>query len=64
MYDITSFTSFDNAKARWLAEFDKFAERDTTIMLVGNKSDLGSARAVPTELAQAFAGDARLSSNH
>ncbi|MFQ6631835.1 hypothetical protein Gotur_009803 [Gossypium turneri] len=54
VYDMTKRQSFDNM-ARWLEELRVHADQNLVIMLVGNKCDLGSLRAVPTEDAQEFA---------
>lgn len=54
VYDITKRQSFDHV-ARWLEELRGHADKNIVIMLVGNKSDLGSLRAVPTEDAKEFA---------
>ncbi|CAN4109108.1 unnamed protein product [Withania somnifera] len=54
VYDLTKRQSFDHM-ARWLEELREHAERKIVIMLIANKSDLGSLRAVPVEDAQEFA---------
>ncbi|CAL9111867.1 unnamed protein product [Musa textilis] len=54
VYDITKRQTFDHV-ARWLDELRGHADRNIVIMLIGNKSDLGSLRAVPTEDAKEFA---------
>ena len=54
VYDITKRQSFDHV-TRWLEELRGHADKNIVIMLVGNKSDLGSLRAVPTEDAKEFA---------
>ncbi|KAH0730925.1 hypothetical protein KY290_001969 [Solanum tuberosum] len=54
VYDITKRQSFDHI-ARWLEELRGHADKNIVIMLVGNKTDLGSLRAVPTEDAKEFA---------
>ncbi|KAH6772110.1 RAB GTPase-like protein A4D [Perilla frutescens var. hirtella] len=54
VYDITKRQSFDHM-ARWLEELRGHADKNIVIMLIGNKSDLGTLRAVPTEDAQEFA---------
>lgn len=54
VYDMTKRQSFDHM-TRWLEELRGHADKNIVIMLVGNKSDLGSLRAVPTEDAQEFA---------
>ncbi|XP_047338355.1 ras-related protein RABA4d-like [Impatiens glandulifera] len=54
VYDMTKRQSFDHM-ARWLEELRGHADKNMVVMLVGNKSDLGSLRAVPIEDAQEFA---------
>lgn len=54
VYDITKRQSFDHV-ARWLEELRGHADKNIVIMLVGNKSDLRTLRAVPTEDAKEFA---------
>lgn len=54
VYDITKRQSFDHV-ARWLEELRGHADKNIVIMLVGNKTDLVSLRAVPTEDAKEFA---------
>lgn len=54
IYDMTKRQSFDHV-ARWLEELRTHADRNIVIMLIGNKADLGSLRAVPTEDAKEFA---------
>ncbi|KAJ4841533.1 hypothetical protein Tsubulata_001736 [Turnera subulata] len=54
VYDITKRQSFDHV-AKWLEELRDHADNNIVIMLVGNKSDLSSLRAVPTEDAKEFA---------
>lgn len=54
VYDMTKRQSFDHM-ARWLDELRGHADKNIVIMLIGNKCDLGSLRAVPTEDAQEFA---------
>uniref|UniRef100_A0A8C3CHW6 RAB37, member RAS oncogene family n=1 Tax=Cairina moschata TaxID=8855 RepID=A0A8C3CHW6_CAIMO len=48
LYDITSKMSFDNIRA-WLTEIHEYAQKDVVIMLLGNKADVSSERAVRTE---------------
>uniref|UniRef100_A0A8P4K4D0 small monomeric GTPase n=1 Tax=Dicentrarchus labrax TaxID=13489 RepID=A0A8P4K4D0_DICLA len=45
LYDITSKTSFDNIRA-WLTEVHEYAQSDVVIMLLGNKADMSSDRAI------------------
>lgn len=54
VYDITKRQSFDHV-ARWLEELRSHADKNIVIMLVGNKSDLGTLRNVPSEDAKEFA---------
>ncbi|CAL1379724.1 unnamed protein product [Linum trigynum] len=54
VYDITKRESFDHM-ARWLSELREHAGDSIVVMLIGNKSDLGSLRAVSTEDAKEFA---------
>eukprot|EP00568_Trieres_chinensis_P007615 CAMPEP_0183295790 /NCGR_PEP_ID=MMETSP0160_2-20130417/3614_1 /TAXON_ID=2839 ORGANISM="Odontella Sinensis, Strain Grunow 1884" /NCGR_SAMPLE_ID=MMETSP0160_2 /ASSEMBLY_ACC=CAM_ASM_000250 /LENGTH=213 /DNA_ID=CAMNT_0025457323 /DNA_START=172 /DNA_END=810 /DNA_ORIENTATION=+ len=55
VYDVTDRESFDNVK-EWLLEVERYAyAQDTRIILVGNKIDLVTRRAVPTAEAEAFA---------
>ncbi|KAL0855132.1 hypothetical protein Bca101_060284 [Brassica carinata] len=54
VYDMTKRQSFDHM-AKWLEELRGHADKNIVIMLIGNKCDLGSLRAVPTEDAQEFA---------
>eukprot|EP00958_Prasinococcus_capsulatus_P030227 scaffold7998_cov417-Prasinococcus_capsulatus_cf.AAC.5 len=45
VYSITDRESFENVK-KWLSDIDRFAAPDVNKLLVGNKSDLASARQV------------------
>ncbi|MEE6521036.1 hypothetical protein FKM82_019033 [Ascaphus truei] len=54
LYDITSKASFDNIRA-WLTEVHEFAHKDVVIMLLGNKSDVSSARVIRTEDGESLA---------
>ncbi|XP_042497979.1 ras-related protein RGP1-like [Macadamia integrifolia] len=54
VYDISKRQSFDHV-ARWLEELRGHADKNIVIILIGNKSDLGTLRAVPTEDAKEFA---------
>ncbi|KAL2480571.1 Ras-related protein RABA4d [Abeliophyllum distichum] len=54
VYDMTKRQSFDHM-ARWLEELRGHADKNIVIMLIANKCDLGTLRAVPTEDAQEFA---------
>ncbi|EYU20715.1 hypothetical protein ABFS82_11G006000 [Erythranthe guttata] len=54
VYDMTKRQSFDHM-ARWLEELRGHADKNIVIMLVGNKCDLGTICAVPSEDAREFA---------
>lgn len=57
VYDIAKYLTYENAE-RWLKELQDHADANIVIMLVGNKSDLRHLRAVPTDEAKSFAGEA------
>jgi GTPase SAR1 family protein len=54
LYDVTESTSFNNIK-NWVKELREHASPHIVAMLVGNKSDLGALRVIPTEVAAKFA---------
>lgn len=54
VYDITKRQTFEHIP-RWLEELRGHADKNIVIILIGNKSDLESQRAVPTEDAKEFA---------
>ncbi|XP_020592792.1 ras-related protein RABA4d-like [Phalaenopsis equestris] len=54
VYDMTKRQSFDHV-VRWLDELRGHADKNIVVMLVGNKSDLRTLRAIPTEDAKEFA---------
>eukprot|EP00766_Chilomastix_caulleryi_P004753 gnl/Chilomastix_caulleri/607.p1 GENE.gnl/Chilomastix_caulleri/607~~gnl/Chilomastix_caulleri/607.p1 ORF type:complete len:196 (+),score=30.78 gnl/Chilomastix_caulleri/607:90-677(+) len=54
VFDITNPVSFQNV-ANWLKEADKHGGADSVRFLIGNKSDLESARQVSREQAMALA---------
>ena len=56
VYDITKKESFRNV-GRWLEEARQNGNQNMTIMLIGNKSDLGEQRAVQREEGAKFAQD-------
>lgn len=62
VYDIAKHLTYENVE-RWLKELRDHADSNIVIMLVGNKSDLRHLRAVPTDEARAFAGEARRGQN-
>ncbi|CAA6657125.1 unnamed protein product [Spirodela intermedia] len=51
VYDVTVGESFNNVK-KWLSEIDRYAGREVSRLLVGNKCDLAENRAVPYETAK------------
>jgi len=54
VYDITDQDTFNNVK-QWLQEIDRYASESVNKLLVGNKSDLESKRAVETSVAKEYA---------
>jgi small GTP-binding protein len=54
VYDTTKASSLEDLR-RWMKEIKELASKDIVLMMVGNKIDLGSARAVSEEQAQAMA---------
>jgi len=54
VYDTTDIESFNNVK-QWLHEIDRYASDNVNKLLVGNKSDLTSKRAVTFDQAKEFA---------
>jgi len=55
VYDISNAKSFESLGERWMAQLQDHASSDDLAkLLVGNKSDLESAREVPREKAQQF----------
>ncbi|CAH9143957.1 unnamed protein product [Cuscuta epithymum] len=65
VYDITRRVTFENTK-KWLLEVRQFGSPEMVVVLVGNKSDLGSdapssSREVQAEEAQIFAQSEGLS---
>ena len=55
VYDISRYPTYSNV-ARWLKDLRSHYP-NIIVMLIGNRSDLGNLRAVPTEEARAFAGN-------
>ena len=58
LYDVTESSSFSNVKT-WVEELREHASPHIVAMLVGNKSDLGALRVIPTEVAAEFASTFR-----
>lgn len=54
VYDVTDSESFNNVK-QWLNEIERYASENVNKLLVGNKCDLVSKKAVNFETAKAFA---------
>lgn len=54
VYDTTDLESFNNVK-QWLHEIDRYASDNVNKLLVGNKSDLTTKRAVSFDQAKEFA---------
>lgn len=54
VYDTTDMESFNNVKT-WLNEIEKYASENVNKVLVGNKCDLVTKKAVDTQMAQDFA---------
>jgi small GTP-binding protein len=54
VYDVTDLESFNNVK-QWLHEIDRYASDNVNKLLVGNKSDLTTKRAVSFDQAKEFA---------
>lgn len=54
VYDVTDSESFNNVK-QWLHEIDRYASENVNKLLVGNKADLTSKRAVTFDQGKEFA---------
>lgn len=54
VYDVTSNESFDHVE-EWLSEVDRYANENTSKLLVGNKADMVDDKQVTKETAQSFA---------
>lgn len=54
VYDVTDIESFNNVK-QWLHEIDRYASENVNKLLVGNKADLTSKRAVTFDQGKEFA---------
>jgi len=54
VYDVTSQESFDHVE-EWLSEVDRYANENTSKLLLGNKADLIDDRQVAEETAHKFA---------
>jgi Ras-related protein Rab-1A len=59
VYDVTDGESFENVKD-WLSEIDRYATENVNKLLVGNKCDLESKRAVSTDSAKAYADELKI----
>ncbi|RUS85655.1 hypothetical protein EGW08_006601 [Elysia chlorotica] len=56
VFDICSRSSFESL-AKWLLYVKMYAQKDTAVIIVGNKTDLEERRQVATETAQQFADE-------
>eukprot|EP00808_Paulinella_micropora_P011203 g16446.t1 len=54
VYDVTSSESFEHVE-EWLSEVDRFANENTSKLLIGNKADLTDEKQVTAETAEGFA---------
>jgi len=54
VYDVTSSESFDHVE-EWLIEVDRYANENTSKLLIGNKADLIDERQVSDDTAHKFA---------
>jgi len=54
VYDVTSQESFDHVE-EWLSEVDRYANDNTSKLLIGNKADLVDEKQVQEEVSQQFA---------
>lgn len=54
VYDVTNQESFEHVE-EWLSEVDRYANENTSKLLVGNKADLVDDKVVQEETAQRFA---------
>jgi GTPase SAR1 family protein len=57
VFDITKKLTFENIEQKWLPEIRNHIDENIAKVMVGNKADLRYLRAVPTDLAAAFAGN-------
>ena len=58
VYDVTSAESFDHVE-EWLSEVDRYANENTSKLLLGNKADLSDLKQVQEETAQVRRGATR-----
>jgi len=54
VYDVTSADSFEHVE-EWLSEVDRYANENTSKLLVGNKADMTEEKQVEADVAQRFA---------
>ena len=54
VFDVTRLSSFSNIKT-YIEELREHADPNIVTMFIGNKTDLGQLRVVPTEVAESFA---------
>ncbi|MFX1343821.1 MAG: Rab family GTPase [Promethearchaeota archaeon] len=49
VYDTTRQSTYDNIETKWLADFQKYTDKEPAYVLIGNKTDLKDARVVSSE---------------
>jgi small GTP-binding protein len=49
VYDVTRRPTFDEIKTKWIKDFQQYAQKNASYILIGNKSDLKDKRNVSTE---------------
>lgn len=59
VYDISDAQSFDDLGS-WMKDIDAFCAPDTSVLLIGNKSDCSASRAVSSRMAEEFASTNQL----
>jgi len=57
IYDITRYSSFDNIKAKWLRDYNKFVKNNRNYILIGNKADLKEGSGIEKGKAEQLAKD-------
>jgi len=55
VYDSTDLSSFENVQQYWRSEVKRYNDKDISLVLVGNKSDLAKDKAVPVQTASEYA---------
>ena len=57
IYDITRYSSFDNIKAKWLRDYNRFIKKNRSYILIGNKVDLKDGSGIEKEQAEQLANE-------